>query len=125
MQSPLTVAFEIHRPWPRRSGKFRYWPPLITVWHRDPSGFDDKTCHTYPGKAWRLHVHHWRLQIHPYQQARRRLLTRCSICGGRSKPGHVVNLQQGNREPSPWWRGEKGLCHMDCAGLRIAEEEQR
>lgn len=86
MHDPLTVAFAIRRPWPKSvdyrtrqavregvhwrlgapyavlAGRGLYFPALITVWHRDPSGYDDTTCRR---KRWRLHVHHWRLQIHP------------------------------------------------------------
>jgi hypothetical protein len=78
MHDPLTVAFEIRRPWPyvrkreRREGEARwqvrlawgnsyfspfvyllgrqlYFPALITVWHRDPEkGGDDDSCR----RAW-------------------------------------------------------------------------
>lgn len=147
MQDPLTVAFEVPRPWPRIdaygtrltarngirwrcrrhhdtviAGRAIRWPSLITVWHRDPSGVDDKTCPTYPGNAWRLHVHHWRLQIHPLQQWRRRLLTRCEVCGGRSKKGHVVNVRRSWTPKAPWWRGETGLAAMACAGVELARD---
>lgn len=147
MQDPLTVAFEVRRPWPRLdhyatkraaqdgvrwrfhryhatvlAGRAILWPSLITVWHRDPSGVDDKTCPTYPGNAWRFHVHHWRLQIHPLQQLRRRLLTRCEVCGGRSVKGHAVNFRRTWTPKARWWRGEAGLAHMDCAGIELAQD---
>ncbi|MCP9997978.1 hypothetical protein LUX34_24000 [Streptomyces werraensis] len=150
MQDPLTVAFEVRRPWPRidaygtrqaaRNGtrwQFRRyhdtviggrairWPSLITVWHHDPSGVDSITCPTYPGHAWRFHVHHWKLQIHPLQQLRRRLLTRCVICGGQSTREHPVNLRHSWPPKAPWWRGESGLVHMDCAGVRLAQDSAR
>ncbi|MFI9598949.1 hypothetical protein ACIHCX_03540 [Streptomyces sp. NPDC052043] len=141
----MTVAFEVLRPWPRidaygtrqaaRNGvrwQFRrhhdtviagraiHWPSLVTVWHRDPSGYDDKTCPIYPGNTWRFHVHHWRLQVHPLQQLRRRLLTRCEICGGRSTREHRISLRRSFVTNAPWWRGETGLAHMDCAGVQLA-----
>lgn len=146
MQDPLTVAFEVRCPLPRFdtwktkvaaaqgvrwqfrgaftvfAGRGLYWPPFITVWHRDPSGFDDKTCPTHPGNAWRFHVHHWKLQVHPLQQLRRRLLTRCEVCGGRSTKSHPVNLGTWNRKRGPWWRGETGLAHMACKGVSIARD---
>ena len=147
MQDPLTVAFEVPRPLPRidaygtrqaaRTGtrwQFRRrhgtvlagyairWPCLITVWHRDPSNVDSTTCPIYPGNAWRFHVHHWKLQIHPLQQLRRRLLTRCEVCGGRSKAGHVVNFRRSWTPKAPWWRGETGLAAMDCAGVVLARD---
>lgn len=51
MHDPMTVAFDIKRPWPRLTrmeserrlyGRF-YWPTLITIWHVDPErdGTDD------------------------------------------------------------------------------------
>jgi hypothetical protein len=67
MHDPLTVAFEIRRPWPkvhalrprpdgkphktislpfvRVLGREFYFPGLIVVWHRDPEkGGDDDSC---------------------------------------------------------------------------------
>ncbi len=143
MKDPLTVAFEIPRPWPRIDaygtrqaarngirwqlrryhdtviwGRALRWPSLITVWHRDPSGYDDITCR---GKRWRLHVHHWRLQLHPLQQWRRRLLTRCTWCGGRSVKGDAVNhSHQWDGPRARWWEGERGLFHADCSAIKRA-----
>lgn len=130
----MVVAFEIMRPWPRRSrvpGWPRYWPALVTVWHVEPGGRDaGEVCkhHTryrdadgvWKFKArnyWKFHVHHFRVQLHPVQKWRRRLLTRCEGCGGRSRKGHPVNLSKGwgSRKSTPLWRGERGLFHVDCA----------
>jgi hypothetical protein len=142
MHDPLTVVVEIPRPWPRRSawktgvalkqgirwdfrgaywtvaGRGLYWPGMITVWHRDPSGHDDVTCR---GKRWKLHLHHWRIQIRPLQLLRRRLLTRCAWCQGRDRKGDPVNVSHswhGSR--GPWWRGEAGLFHGDCSAIERA-----
>lgn len=50
MHDPMTVAFEIRRPWPTYypalvpgGGRERYWPTLVTIWHVDPEkdGSDD------------------------------------------------------------------------------------
>lgn len=70
MHDPLVVAFEIRRPWPKRSslpdppagvrwrirwgsswtlaGR-RYWfPPIVTVWHVEPGGRDSgEVCKHY------------------------------------------------------------------------------
>lgn len=35
----------------------------------------------------RWHVHHWRLQIHPWQTFKRRFIDRCDKCGGHFKRG--------------------------------------
>ncbi len=128
MHDPFVVAFEIRRPWPERSGRGRrpYWPPIITVWHREPGGHDCGTVcqHWRDGKirhGWRFHVHHWRIQIHGLQRLRRRLLTRCSWCGGRERNGDAVNRShQWDRKPTPWWRGEVGLYHDDCSAVATA-----
>lgn len=134
MKDPLTVAYEIRRPWPKRTGpkihaaRWRitarspfwnlagrqfYFPSVITVWHRDPSGYDDITCRR---KRWKLHVHHWRIQVQPLQQLRRRLLTRCTWCGGRDQKGNAVNVShQWDGPRGRWWNGEPGLYHSNCS----------
>jgi hypothetical protein len=142
MHDPLTVAFEIRRPWPRRdthrtkqaartgerwkagsafwvlAGQAVYWPCLVTVWHHDPSGYDHTTCR---GQRWRWHIHHWRIQIVPLQALRRRLFTRCSWCKGRHTRKDQVNVShQWDRAPGRWWQGEVGLYHRDCSLIQIA-----
>lgn len=142
MHDPMTVAFEIRRPWPQPddwktkqaartgtrwkiggaywvlAGRGLYFPCLITVWHRDPSGYDHTTCRS---TRWQLHIHHWRLQVTPLQQWRRRLLTRCTWCNGRSVKGDPVNhSHQWDGPRSHWWQGEKGLFHSDCSAIKRA-----
>lgn len=142
MHDPLTVAFEIRSPWPKRdawkteravrtgtrweiggafwtiAGYGLYFPSLITVWHRDPSGYDDTTCRA---QRWRLHIHHWRIQILPLQQMRRRLLTRCAWCNGRSAKADQVNVSHSWDGPrGRWWQGEPGLFHRDCSAIKTA-----
>lgn len=57
MHDPMTVAWDIKRPWPRLTregferktwGRF-YWPTWITIWHVDPErdGSDD-SCGWFP-----------------------------------------------------------------------------
>lgn len=145
MHDPLTVAFEIRRPWPQAAdwrteqaartgtrwqfgspywvlaGRGLYFPGLITVWHRDPSGYDSTTCPMYPGRAWRFHIHHWRLQVHPLQALRRRLLTRCAWCHGRHRKGDPVCVSHSWDGPrGHWWQGEPGLFHADCSAIKEA-----
>lgn len=125
MHDPLVVAFEVKRPWPGvtwPTGKkvTVYWPAFVTVWHREPGGVDSGTICKWSGH-WRWHVHHWRLQVHPLQDLRRRLLTRCEWCGGRQgKRDAVDHSLQWEREDTPWWRGERGLYHHDCATVQTA-----
>lgn len=131
MHDPMTVAFELRRPWPNRFGEsevgwcprgiirsraeaarrhggrrwyatpFLDWhghryhfPALVTVWHVDPDlRGDDDSCRHAAAKRWgfqrsfwvyKLHVHHWRVQVHPWQRARRWLFgPRCAGCGKR------------------------------------------
>lgn len=137
MHDPLVVAFEIRRPWPKKrdSTGWRYWPPLITVWHREPGGHDsgDVCAHTRRYQddhgrwqaevqhAWRWHVHHWKIQVHGLQRLRRRLLTRCTWCHGRSRKGDTVNFSLSWDGPrGRWWRGEPGLYHHDCSSIASA-----
>lgn len=119
------------------AGREYYWPALITVWHNEPGGHDSgEVCKHYhrwqdeAGKwhgkslrAWRFHVWHWSLQFHPYQNARRWLLTRCEWCHGRSVKGDRVNHSEGwDSQKSPWWRGERGLFHGDCISVKHAHQ---
>lgn len=112
-----------------------YWPGLITVWHVEPNGADSgDVCKHYrreqqpDGKwkttilhGWKLHVWHWKIRVGPMQRLRRRLLTRCSWCGGRSRKGAVVNTASGWHTPkTPWWRGEAELYHGECLAVRSA-----
>lgn len=142
MHDPLTVAFEIRRPWPTAAdwrtkqaaragirwrfdspfwvlaGRGLYFPSLVTVWHRDPSGYDHVTC---TRRGWKFHVHHWRFQVRPLQDLRRWLLTRCAWCGGRSVKGDRVNVSHSWDGPrARWWQGERGLFHADCSSIKRA-----
>lgn len=125
MHDPLVVAFEIKRPWPKRTTKFGgmrgwRWPSMVTVWHREPGGADAlSVCKHH--SWWRLHVHHWRIQVPPLQHLRRRLLTRCAWCGGRSRKGDMVDVSHTwDGQRAPWWRGERGLFHSDCSSIETA-----
>lgn len=153
MHDPCTVAFEVRRPWPQRSGtssqgwrpsgivvKSRrgnakqhggrpyyftpflvwrgrrwYFPALITVWHVDPEvGGDDDSCRHRASKRWgfqrsffvyKLHVHHWSVQVHPWQKLRRWLFVRCAGCGRRF-PWSYAPI-------SFHWEGQGDLFHHD------------
>lgn len=116
------------------AGRGFYWPSLITVWHVEPNNRDsgevckhfrqtptNPTRPTRPSSAWKWHVHHWRVQIHPLQALRRWALTRCEWCHGRSTKHDRVSIShQWDHESTPWWRGEKGLFHYDCSSIENA-----
>lgn len=70
---------------------------LATVWHREPRSADSgDVCPHHkrvgdeyvPARAWRWHVHHWRIQVHPYQALRRWLFDRCATCHRPFRDGH-------------------------------------
>ena len=118
-------------------GKGWYFPSLITIWHNEPGGRDSgEVCkHHHRArdangdwqwvfhKAWRFHVHHWKIQVHPLQHLRRWLLTRCEWCGGPSRNGDPVNVShQWGSERGPWWRGARGVFHMDCSSVERAHK---
>jgi hypothetical protein len=142
MHDPFVVAFEIRRPWPRISrprttdGRtlpaHLYWPRLVVVWHREPGGNDaGEVCKRHTRyqdadgnwqfkfhRAWRFHLNHWKVQIPPLQELRRRVLTRCAWCGGRHHKGDPVNVSHSWDGPrGRWWRGEPGLYHHDCSAI--------
>lgn len=117
------------------AGRWFYFPAWVTVWHREPGGCDsgevckhyrrdrspDGTWVTTMLNGWRFHVHHWRIQVPPLQAIRRRLLTRCTWCGGKHSRTNPVNVAHGwDRDRGPWWRGERSLYHMGCSSVEIA-----
>lgn len=141
MHDPDIVAFEIRRPWPKTSRprnldgtpakSIRYWPSVVTVWHREPGGRGSgEVCKHYRREpdgstkilhGWRWHINHWRVQAPPLQELRRRLLTRCAWCHGRHRKGDPVNVSHSWDGPrGRWWQGEPGLYHGDCSAISSA-----
>lgn len=139
MHDPMVVAYEIRRPWPQirrihdarprgirgpfwRFGNVElYWPGLITIWHVEPAGADAfEICkHT---TRWQWHVHHWRLQLHPWQKFKRWAFQRCQWCGGRSRRGDYVNVSMGweSQKADHWWQSTPGVFHHDCISIHQA-----
>lgn len=70
-------------------------------------------------RAWyrhpKWHVWHWRVQVHPWQNIRRLLLTRCCKCGGMFRYGESPCTNQWDRDRPKFLCGETGLYHSDCA----------
>jgi hypothetical protein len=96
MHDPLVVAFDIRRPWPKRSSSGRksskkrwrigwrafwtvagrewYWPSLVTIWHREPKGHDSgEVCRHYVrwqdenGEWHSKVVRRWRWHVHHWK----------------------------------------------------------
>lgn len=119
MYDPLTVAFEIRYPWKSRSeipGGYRR--VFITIWHVDPEkGGDEASCwrdKTFGWQGWRFHFWHWRLQIHPIQNLKRWLFSRCAGCGKRFSWGYSPVTKQWGGPGPRWFHGEVGKYHYDC-----------
>lgn len=145
MHDPMTVAFEIrypwrkHKAWPRGVDKWEQLTPeqqrgrrpvlrsgyresFITIWHVDPEkGGGDNSCDWHgsrtPGR-WlhaRWHVWHWKIQVHPIQDLKRWLFSRCAVCGKRF-PFRAAPISfggWGSRGPR-WFRAEQCLRHDHC-----------
>lgn len=65
----------------------------------------------------RWHVHHWRFQVHPWQQFKRWLLERCDECGKRFGPGGVFQI--GHRLDSKTGRHVPARKCACCAGVGV------
>lgn len=156
MHDPLVVAHEIHRPWPKRTaygqhpgvrwrfhgsfwvlaGNQIYWPPLVTIWHREPGGRDSgEVCKHYTrhqdrdGKwqyrfhgRWKWHVHHWRFQVHPVQHLHRWLFERCTECGHRYPYGYAPVSHQWDEPRGRWWRVTRRAYHHECSSLKTTRQ---
>ena len=138
MHDPDVVAFDIPRPWPRRGldRRRRYWPAIVTVWHREPGGADALTvCRSTVRdengkfirftKSWKWHVHHWHIQVRPLQKLRRKLITRCSGCGGRTSKADPINIGGSWYPPmTHWWQSEADIYHQACYDERLRKARE-
>lgn len=133
MHDPLTVAWEIKRPWPERGpgfGGHRYYPAIVTVWHLDPEkdGTDD-SCDWFGRKRKGFRIHprwhfwHYRIQIIPLQNFKRWAFSRCEECGGRFKWGEAVYSAGWDSTGPLWFRSEKGV-HHDHMADRLAKHAE-
>lgn len=62
----------------------------------------------------RWHVWHWQIQVHPLQDLKRWLFSRCAKCGRRFSWGYApVSTQWGGRGPR-WFNGEPHVYHHKC-----------
>lgn len=72
----------------------------------------------------RWHIHHWKMQIHPLQDLKRWLFSRCRDCGGRFAWGETGWTNQWDSGGPRWFRSERDLHHMNCGGQRGPMTEQ-
>ncbi|MBA0126303.1 hypothetical protein H0B56_12195 [Haloechinothrix sp. YIM 98757] len=97
MHSPLTVAFEVVRPWPRR----------------------DRSFDAKPGEArWQARYSHatWR---RPWRGWRR-----FWTIAGRGYYWPNVS-HQWHRSRGRWWQGETGLYHRECSSLVMLQRQRQ
>ncbi len=72
----------------------------------------------------RWHVHHWHIQIHPLQNFKRWAFSRCESCGGRFAWGEAPTSNSWNGTGPRWFKGERGVRHMDCAHQGVDSNEK-
>lgn len=68
----------------------------------------------------RWHVHHWRIQFHPWQTFRRWAFSRCAGCGGRFAWGECPTSFSWDKEKPKPFCSEVGSYHGACAGKATA-----
>jgi hypothetical protein len=125
MHDPSHLAFEIKRPFPKRSSMKRiggrrhvYWPSMVDVWHDEPGGRDAGTkggC-GYAPKGWRVvpwllrHRRHLHVNVWPVKHADRWLHLRCGHCNGKHRRYSPVNVSHG-------WGGDGPVYHSACSAM--------
>lgn len=106
---------------------------LATIWHAEPGGRDSgQVCKHWangrPLRAWRWHVHHWKVQIHFMQGLRARFFDRCALCGRKGRP-NISHQWDGPGVGWRKWQSTPGLYHRECSELvtrrRDATEDAR
>lgn len=89
---------------------------LFAQWRKARQFHNPRSWWKHP----RWHIHHWRIQVHPVQQLRRWLFTRCERCGKRFPYGYSP-VSSGNYIKAHGFHGERSLYHHDCYQIRVAE----
>lgn len=115
--SPFVTAF----------GRQWYFPSLITIWHAEPGGCDmgevckhwrtDRHGNRVRNDRWRMHVHHWQIQIAPMQKLKMFLFERCEECGRRYAWGYAPVSHQWDKPGARWFRVERRAFHHECSSL--------
>jgi hypothetical protein len=134
MHDPLTLAFQIKRPWPHRAtvGGQRYWPPLVSIWHVDPErdGSDDscgwfmRARHGDPQALARIRAEfafHWDADWGWFQASDG--APRYSVFGVTLDMFYVAARRAllGRLDPHGWRRGRDFVCRHQFDILHFAE----
>ena len=70
----------------------------------------------------RWHVHHWRIQVHPLQDLKRWLFSRCAGCGKRFAYGYSPCTTQWHGTGPRWFRSETYTYHSECVPAPVYRE---
>jgi hypothetical protein len=62
----------------------------------------------------RWHVRHWQIQVHPVQQLKRFLFSRCAVCGKGFRYGESPCSGWNGSGGPRWFRGEPQIWHSTC-----------
>lgn len=118
-------------PWWRACGWTLYlagrafgFGTLATIWHVEPGGRDSgEVCKHWadgkPKRAWKWHVHHWRIRV-PWWHHRlhRFLFERCGKCGHRFPWGYApVSHGWDAPQPKHWWSIDRHGFHHECSSV--------
>lgn len=68
----------------------------------------------------RWHVHHWRIQFHPWQKFRRWAFSRCAGCGKGFTWGYCPTSHGwGSSKPPKFFCSEVGVYHSECSTMTM------
>lgn len=77
----------------------------------------------YKSPYW--HIHHWQIQVHPWQQLRRWLFTRCAYCGTRFKWNESPFSNQWDTPKPKFMKSEEKVYHEGCMKCVIQIEKKQ
>lgn len=66
------------------------------------------------------HIHHWVIQVHPFQWLRAWLFDRCETCGKGFKWKEPTVTKHWSRPKTPWFGSAKHINHERCMGCGVS-----